>query len=112
MRLLEGVGPRPALSTLTRPNRAVVVKPGLVQRRVFSPSPKLPQRPEDISPVIPGISTGDMPVVLSDYVDLATGATKTFDAGKLGSYTISEDGTVLLGPPTVFNSENIDDFDF
>jgi len=36
----------------------------------------------------------------------------TFDAGKLGSYTISEDGTVLLGPPTVFDAENIDDFDF
>lgn len=36
----------------------------------------------------------------------------SFDAGKLGSYTIRDDGTVLLGPPTVFDSENIDDFDF
>lgn len=36
----------------------------------------------------------------------------TFEAGKLGSYTIADDGTVLLGPPTVFDSENIDDFDF
>ena len=36
----------------------------------------------------------------------------SFEAGKLGSYTIRDDGTVLLGPPTVFNSENIDDFDF
>lgn len=36
----------------------------------------------------------------------------TFDAGKLGTYTIAEDGTVLLGLPTIFNSENIDDFDF
>lgn len=36
----------------------------------------------------------------------------TFEAGKLGEYTIRDDGTVLLGPPTVFDSENIDDFDF
>jgi rhamnose transport system substrate-binding protein len=36
----------------------------------------------------------------------------TFEAGKLGSYEVLEDGTVLLGPPTVFNADNIDDFDF
>ena len=36
----------------------------------------------------------------------------TFEAGKLGSYTIADDGTVLLGAPTVFNIDNIDDFDF
>jgi rhamnose transport system substrate-binding protein len=36
----------------------------------------------------------------------------SFDAGMLGSYTIRDDGTVLLGPPTVFDSENINDFDF
>ncbi len=36
----------------------------------------------------------------------------TFEAGKLGSYTIADDGTILLGPPTIFSSENIDDFDF
>ncbi len=36
----------------------------------------------------------------------------TFDGGKLGEYTIADDGTVLLGPPTVFNADNIDDFDF
>jgi rhamnose transport system substrate-binding protein len=36
----------------------------------------------------------------------------TFEAGKLGSYTIADDGTILLGPPTVFNADNIDDFDF
>jgi rhamnose transport system substrate-binding protein len=35
-----------------------------------------------------------------------------FDGGKLGEYTIAEDGTVLLGPPTVFSADNIDDFDF
>ena len=36
----------------------------------------------------------------------------TFTAGKLGEYTIAEDGTILLGPPTVFDVNNIDDFDF
>jgi rhamnose transport system substrate-binding protein len=37
---------------------------------------------------------------------------ETFDGGKLGEYTIAEDGTVLLGPPTVLNADSIDDFDF
>jgi rhamnose transport system substrate-binding protein len=36
----------------------------------------------------------------------------TFSAGKLGEYTIDEDGVVLLGLPTVFDIDNIDDFDF
>jgi rhamnose transport system substrate-binding protein len=36
----------------------------------------------------------------------------TFEAGKLGSYTVRDDDTILLGPPTVFDEENIDDFDF
>ena len=36
----------------------------------------------------------------------------TYTAGKLGEYTIAEDGTVLLGLPTTFNADNIDDFDF
>jgi rhamnose transport system substrate-binding protein len=35
-----------------------------------------------------------------------------FTAGKLGDYTIAQDGTVLLGPPTVFNKDNIDKFNF
>lgn len=35
-----------------------------------------------------------------------------FTGGKLGDYTIADDGTVLLGPPTVFKADNIDDFDF
>ncbi len=37
---------------------------------------------------------------------------ETFTAGKLGSYTIAPDGTVLLGKPTVFDKTNIDNFDF
>lgn len=36
----------------------------------------------------------------------------TFSGGKLGDYTIADDGTVLLGAPTVFTADNIDDFDF
>lgn len=36
----------------------------------------------------------------------------TFKAGKLGDYTIASDGTVLLGKPTVFNKDNIDQFNF
>lgn len=35
-----------------------------------------------------------------------------FKAGKLGEYTIGKDGEVILGPPTVFNKDNIDDYDF
>ncbi len=37
---------------------------------------------------------------------------ETFTAGKLGSYTIGASNTVILGPPTVFNSSNIDQFNF
>jgi rhamnose transport system substrate-binding protein len=37
---------------------------------------------------------------------------ETFSAGRLGEYTVDEDGIVLLGPPFVFNAENIDNFDF
>ncbi|CUR60690.1 Rhamnose ABC transporter, rhamnose-binding protein [metagenome] len=36
----------------------------------------------------------------------------TFEAGKLGSYTVGADGVVVLGDPTVFDESNIDDFDF
>jgi rhamnose transport system substrate-binding protein len=37
---------------------------------------------------------------------------ESFDAGDMGSKTIGADSTVLLGPPTVFNKSNIDQFDF
>ena len=37
---------------------------------------------------------------------------ETFTAGDLGEYTIEADGVVVLGEPTVFNADNIDDFDF
>ncbi len=37
---------------------------------------------------------------------------QTFTAGKLGSYTVGADNTVLLGPPTVFDSTNVNNFNF
>jgi rhamnose transport system substrate-binding protein len=43
-------------------------------------------------------------------------AGQSFEAGRLGSYTIEDDPdlglNVLLGPPFVYNAENIDDFDW
>ncbi|PVG81945.1 rhamnose ABC transporter substrate-binding protein [Nocardioides gansuensis] len=36
----------------------------------------------------------------------------TFEAGRLGEYTVEDDGSVLLGDPFVFNADNIADFDF
>jgi rhamnose transport system substrate-binding protein len=52
--------------------------------------------------------------------NLASGTTSlkdgaTFKAGKLGSYKIKADangGSVVLGPPTVFDASNIDQFNF
>ncbi|MFV2117515.1 rhamnose ABC transporter substrate-binding protein [Streptomyces sp. Act-28] len=35
-----------------------------------------------------------------------------FEAGELGEYTVGKDGEVVLGPPTVFDKNNIDKFDF
>lgn len=35
-----------------------------------------------------------------------------FTAGKLGSYTIGSDHSVVLGPPTVFSKSNINQFQF
>lgn len=35
-----------------------------------------------------------------------------FTAGDLGEYTIGKDGEIILGPPTVFNAQNIDQYDF
>jgi rhamnose transport system substrate-binding protein len=36
----------------------------------------------------------------------------TFEAGKLGEFTVDADNTVLLGEPFRFNADNIGDFDF
>jgi rhamnose transport system substrate-binding protein len=44
---------------------------------------------------------------------IITGAEgEVFTAGGLGEYTVGADGVVTLGPPTRFNADNIDDFDF
>jgi rhamnose transport system substrate-binding protein len=50
-------------------------------------------------------------------VELASGkitgtSGQAFTAGKLGSYTVGAGNTVLLGPPTVFSSSNISNFNF
>jgi rhamnose transport system substrate-binding protein len=37
---------------------------------------------------------------------------QTFSAGKLGSFTVGADATVLLGPPYVFSASNINQFNF
>ncbi len=37
---------------------------------------------------------------------------ETFEAGRLGSYTVGENGQVVLGPPFIFTAENIDQFNF
>ena len=36
----------------------------------------------------------------------------SFEAGKLGKFTVGDDATVLLGDPYVFNKDNIDKFHF
>jgi len=48
---------------------------------------------------------------------IATGKIKgqpgdTFTAGTLGSYTVAADGSVLLGPPQIFDKTNIDSFNY
>ncbi|HEV6954904.1 MAG TPA: rhamnose ABC transporter substrate-binding protein [Promicromonospora sp.] len=37
---------------------------------------------------------------------------ETFEAGRLGEYTVGADGEVLLGEPFVYDASNIADFDF
>ncbi|WP_300342625.1 rhamnose ABC transporter substrate-binding protein [Nesterenkonia sp.] len=36
----------------------------------------------------------------------------TFEAGRLGEYTVGAEGEIILDDPFVFDAENIDDFDF
>jgi rhamnose transport system substrate-binding protein len=43
---------------------------------------------------------------------LTGAAGESFTAGKLGSYTVGNDKTIVLGPPTVFDKSNIDQFHF
>jgi rhamnose transport system substrate-binding protein len=37
---------------------------------------------------------------------------ETFEAGRLGEYTIGKNGEIVLGPLTTFNKDNVDKFDF
>jgi rhamnose transport system substrate-binding protein len=37
---------------------------------------------------------------------------QSFTAGKLGKFTVGQDRTILLGPPLVFNSANIGNYNF
>lgn len=42
-----------------------------------------------------------------------TGAAgESFEAGKLGTYTIGENGRIIVGPLLEFNAENIDEYDY
>jgi rhamnose transport system substrate-binding protein len=44
--------------------------------------------------------------------DIAGEEGDTFEAGRLGEFTVEADGVVVLGEPFVFDAENIADFDF
>lgn len=37
---------------------------------------------------------------------------EAFTAGELGEFTFETDGEIVLGPPQVFDADNVDDFDF
>jgi rhamnose transport system substrate-binding protein len=43
---------------------------------------------------------------------ITNAAGQSFSAGKLGSFTVGADGTVLLGPPLVFTKSNIGNFNW
>ncbi len=43
---------------------------------------------------------------------ITSSAGQSFTAGKLGSFTVGADSTVLLGPPFVFTKANISQFNF
>jgi rhamnose transport system substrate-binding protein len=43
---------------------------------------------------------------------ITNAAGQSFSAGKLGTFTVGADGTILLGPPLVFTKANIGDFNW
>lgn len=44
--------------------------------------------------------------------DISGAEGDTFEAGELGELTVGPNSEVVLGPPTVFDASNIDDYDF
>jgi len=56
------------------------------------------------------LATYALDAVASGQITGAPG--ETFSAGRLGEYTVGDDGVVLLGPPFTFDADNIDDFAF
>jgi rhamnose transport system substrate-binding protein len=58
-----------------------------------------------------GYLAGYAAVLLASGKLTAT-AGQTFTAGKLGSFTVGANNTVLLGPPFVFNKANVGQFNF
>ena len=64
-----------------------------------------------------GNSDGSLPFAaggspFSFGLNMTPAAGQTFTAGKLGSFTVGADNTVLLGPPYVFDAANINQFNF
>jgi rhamnose transport system substrate-binding protein len=89
-----------AVTGLGTPNQmSKFVKDGTVQQFAL-------WNPEDV-----GYLGGYAAAALAS--DVITGKEgESFKAGKLGTKTIGKDGEIVLGPPTTFTKENIDDFDF
>ena len=57
---------------------------------------------------LPGRLRGGQPGVEEDHRRQG----QSFTAGKLGSFTVGADNSILLGPPQVFDKANIDQFNF
>ena len=63
------------------------------------------------NPVDEGYLGGCFGVALAmGQVEPVEGA--TFEAGRLGSYTIGKDAVIITGPPFTFDANNIDNFVF
>ena len=63
--------------------------------------------PEQLREELAGYAAG---AVASGVITGAEG--DKFTAGDLGEKEVGAKGEILLGPPTVFDKNNIDDFDF
>ena len=52
------------------------------------------------------------PALADEVADALQSALTAYTAGDMGSFTIGQDSTVVLGKPTVFDKSNIGQFDF